>query len=107
MSIHNQTTDNRTANELDYTSSCAICFEKNINVETECGHLFHIKCLSTWLNRASTCPLCRAPIHRTGTTTITPEIRINAIRYISDYMLGRSQNTLILAYCIHLLLNQI
>jgi hypothetical protein len=27
-----------------------------------CGHLFHVHCLRSWLERQHTCPTCRAPI---------------------------------------------
>eukprot|EP00494_Astrolonche_serrata_P010053 UN10112 len=27
-----------------------------------CGHLFHVHCLRSWLQRQHTCPTCRAPI---------------------------------------------
>jgi hypothetical protein len=27
-----------------------------------CGHLFHVHCLRSWLERQQTCPTCRAPV---------------------------------------------
>lgn len=36
-----------------------------------CGHLFHMHCLRSWLERQHTCPTCRAPVvpPENGTTT--------------------------------------
>jgi len=42
---------------------CAICFsamDRQTAYATECKHTFHVKCLQLWVNRAPTCPLCRA-----------------------------------------------
>lgn len=36
-----------------------------------CGHLFHVHCLRSWLERQNTCPTCRALV-------ITPENRTSA-----------------------------
>jgi hypothetical protein len=39
---------------------CPICLESgevNRWVTTQCGHVFHVECISRW--NASTCPLCR------------------------------------------------
>ncbi|XP_026462091.1 E3 ubiquitin-protein ligase TRAIP-like [Ctenocephalides felis] len=42
---------------------CAICnelLESSVEIfVTPCGHVFHLKCLSQWLPRSSTCPECR------------------------------------------------
>ncbi|KAJ0025261.1 hypothetical protein Pint_08120 [Pistacia integerrima] len=42
---------------------CVICFEKFDNGEEitrlPCYHLFHGDCISKWLQRSITCPLCR------------------------------------------------
>lgn len=46
-------------------TTCSICFEI-INRTTvpniPCHHVFHIDCLSTWLQYQRNCPLCRLPI---------------------------------------------
>ncbi|XP_012253632.2 RING finger and transmembrane domain-containing protein 2 [Athalia rosae] len=54
---------------------CAICHEEYATpVRLRCKHIFCETCVSTWLDRESTCPLCRAPItddpvYRDGHTT--------------------------------------
>lgn len=42
-------------------SICHICLdalEKKKNVTLECEHLFHYKCIKTWLGYKKTCPVC-------------------------------------------------
>ena len=45
---------------------CAICREQFKDqpevpvVKTPCGHFFHKRCLTTWLNEKRICPECRA-----------------------------------------------
>jgi len=39
---------------------CGICHaEMNACVFTPCNHRFHVECLSKWLEKSSTCPMCR------------------------------------------------
>lgn len=38
---------------------CTICLEDACNVPLECGHVFHKKCINTWLEENDTCPNCR------------------------------------------------
>lgn len=44
--------------------SCAICLEGYQQGELlnrlRCGHFFHVRCLTGWMQRATQCPLCRA-----------------------------------------------
>ena len=44
---------------------CPICFEeipKSQEHKTTCGHIFHKKCISLWLNSKKSCPMCRNDI---------------------------------------------
>lgn len=48
---------------MDTHNECAICLgdciTKTIHL-TPCNHEFHHDCITKWLNKNSTCPLCRA-----------------------------------------------
>jgi hypothetical protein len=44
---------------------CPVCYEvitASESTRTPCGHVFHQSCMSTWLERATTCPSCRAVV---------------------------------------------
>ncbi|KAI3467283.1 hypothetical protein Pfo_023946 [Paulownia fortunei] len=42
-------------------STCIICREEmTVAKKLVCGHLFHVHCLRSWLERQNTCPTCRA-----------------------------------------------
>ena len=28
-------------------------------IKTNCNHVFHLTCLSKWVNQSKTCPICR------------------------------------------------
>ncbi|CAI5956348.1 unnamed protein product [Closterium sp. NIES-65] len=44
-------------------STCIICREEMTSAKKlPCGHLFHVHCLRSWLERQQTCPTCRAPL---------------------------------------------
>ncbi|XP_057334372.1 myb-like protein I [Microplitis mediator] len=49
--------------------SCVICWvrlQSNHNIiATDCGHIFHNKCLNDWIERSQTCPECRKDINST------------------------------------------
>ncbi|VAI73221.1 unnamed protein product [Triticum turgidum subsp. durum] len=53
-----------TPDELDAGDvTCIICREEMTTAKKLlCGHLFHVHCLRSWLQRQHTCPTCRAPI---------------------------------------------
>ena len=49
-------------------SSCAVCVEplkvgQRVSRWT-CGHMFHARCLHTWLRQADSCPNCRLTLRR-------------------------------------------
>ncbi|KAJ4951452.1 hypothetical protein NE237_028284 [Protea cynaroides] len=42
-------------------ATCIICREEMVTAKKLlCGHLFHVNCLRSWLERQHTCPTCRA-----------------------------------------------
>jgi len=42
-------------------ATCIICREEMATAKKLlCGHLFHVHCLRSWLERQNTCPTCRA-----------------------------------------------
>lgn len=49
------------------TATCSVC-QDSFEAEQEarkilhCGHLFHLECIDTWFEQASTCPTCRYDI---------------------------------------------
>ncbi|GJT38370.1 retrovirus-related pol polyprotein from transposon TNT 1-94 [Tanacetum coccineum] len=50
--------------EKEEIDTCAICYgeyeeSKKIG-KLQCGHLFHVDCLISWLSRKNSCPMCRA-----------------------------------------------
>ncbi|XP_023888285.1 ERAD-associated E3 ubiquitin-protein ligase HRD1B [Quercus suber] len=53
-------------------ATCIICREEMTTAKKLiCGHLFHVHCLRSWLERQHTCPTCRALVvpPENGTTT--------------------------------------
>ncbi|RVX01669.1 ERAD-associated E3 ubiquitin-protein ligase HRD1B [Vitis vinifera] len=62
-----------TPEELDASdATCIICREEMVTAKKLiCGHLFHMHCLRSWLERQHTCPTCRALVvpPENGTTT--------------------------------------
>ncbi|KAE9606494.1 putative transcription factor C2H2 family [Lupinus albus] len=50
-----------TPEELNADATCIICREEmTIAKKLICGHIFHVHCLRSWLERQHTCPTCRA-----------------------------------------------
>ncbi|KAL8210589.1 hypothetical protein R6Q57_005026 [Mikania cordata] len=52
------------AGDVNGGSGCSICLADYnpadfIRLLPECGHLFHCKCIDTWLKVHPTCPVCR------------------------------------------------
>ena len=49
--------------KLSKNETCVICLSSLDKINkirrTPCGHMFHTKCISTWLKKKSSCPYCR------------------------------------------------
>ena len=44
---------------------CSICIaphEPRGSVKLKCGHCYHLPCITRWLERANTCPVCRGNV---------------------------------------------
>ena len=45
------------------TEDCSICymkvFPKSMVLRLPCPHMFHIKCITAWLQKNPNCPMCR------------------------------------------------
>lgn len=59
---------------------CSVCLnefrdDENLKLLPKCSHAFHVPCIDTWLHSHKNCPVCRAPIVRTGSTEqASPEL---------------------------------
>lgn len=47
---------------------CDICWDQLDEIKevatTICGHIFHEKCINTWVKQSQSCPSCRSPIEK-------------------------------------------
>jgi hypothetical protein len=47
------------------SAACSICIASHArrgSVRLRCGHCYHRTCISQWLQRADTCPMCRTRV---------------------------------------------
>jgi len=62
---------------------CAICYQSMTKAKlTRCNHMFHNCCLTRWLHKQDTCPMCLEPLHKVDATSQTEEITINGQRLV-------------------------
>lgn len=69
-----------TQEERGAEETCIICrdtFDDDAR-KIDCGHIFHLTCLKSWLFQHSTCPTCRAPIHDNAQSQVE-EVDLNRI----------------------------
>ncbi|XP_062188225.1 NEP1-interacting protein-like 1 [Phragmites australis] len=50
------------------SSCCSVCLQdfgarQFVRVMPQCQHIFHVRCIDSWLLRHASCPLCRAGVH--------------------------------------------
>ncbi|KAL7096931.1 hypothetical protein ACP275_10G111300 [Erythranthe tilingii] len=67
---------------------CSVCLAKFEDVEIlrllpKCKHAFHIDCIDRWLEKHSTCPLCR---HRVTVDDLSQELPYSdSLRFLSEH----------------------
>jgi len=52
-------------------TTCSICTENSVTVQTHCKHNYCKECLTKWVSSHSTCPYCRDPIRKVYSITHT------------------------------------
>ena len=45
---------------------CEICFDQQMEIALACGHSFCDRCISDWVLRQTTCPMCRQEVKASG-----------------------------------------
>ena len=65
---------------------CAVCLSKFEDIEIlrllpKCKHAFHIDCIDQWLEKHSSCPLCRQKVNPEDQTILTYS---NSLRFLSN-----------------------
>ncbi|QCD92047.1 E3 ubiquitin-protein ligase ATL42-like [Vigna unguiculata] len=74
---------------------CAVCLSKFEDIEVlrllpKCKHAFHIDCIDHWLERHSSCPICRHKVNPEDHTTFTYS---NSLRRLANQSgLGEESN---------------
>jgi hypothetical protein len=56
--------------QVESEEICSVCLEGEnyVNCETNCSHHFHVDCLSRWISRNNSCPMCRGNINSINTS---------------------------------------
>ncbi|KAL5820070.1 hypothetical protein ACOSQ4_023912 [Xanthoceras sorbifolium] len=52
--------------KIETSTDCSICLESigvgEVVARLPCSHLYHTTCITRWLHKKPSCPLCRAPV---------------------------------------------
>ncbi|KAL8870410.1 MAG: hypothetical protein Q9174_003542 [Haloplaca sp. 1 TL-2023] len=76
----------------DQRMSCSICHSRYLvhpstenAVELPCKHVFGVECISEWLNRKNSCPICRKPVlHVAQATTRAQDRQARRRRWLQE-----------------------
>ncbi|KAI4351221.1 hypothetical protein L6164_005599 [Bauhinia variegata] len=67
------------------SSCCSICLADFTEVDElrmlpDCGHLYHLSCIDSWLKLHATCPICRnSPVRASRTSMPAAEVTIHIV----------------------------
>ncbi|NXJ02089.1 PJA2 ligase, partial [Psophia crepitans] len=73
-------TDDHYGQEQCCTICCSEYVKDEIITELPCHHLFHKPCITLWLQKSGTCPVCRHVLE-----PVFPEIASVPVSFLSDY----------------------
>ena len=87
-------------------NTCSICLETDTKEThtTNCGHVFHKSCISTWLKEKNSCPMCRKEqiimymIHSINRTKENTDYKIVQCYEVSEQELYLGETTFKCAY---------
>jgi hypothetical protein len=86
FSLLNTTTITNSNTTVDMCSICQTDFEGSdiVRFLNNCGHLFHLNCIDTWLSNHITCPTCRHNLTNNIRLNTSSEETENNEQYYSD-----------------------
>ncbi|XP_075596379.1 E3 ubiquitin-protein ligase Praja-2 isoform X3 [Balearica regulorum gibbericeps] len=73
-------TDDHDGQEQCCTICCSEYVKDEIITELPCHHLFHKPCITLWLQKSGTCPVCRHVLE-----PLLPETAAGPVSFLSDY----------------------
>ncbi|KAM7252266.1 hypothetical protein ACFE04_024149 [Oxalis oulophora] len=75
---YTKSSDGDQSNRIEECSICLEEFEQGCHCceLVECKHIYHSRCIDTWLNVDNHCPLCRHSVHGNHTYVSDPDIDI-------------------------------
>ncbi|KAH0449176.1 hypothetical protein IEQ34_022976 [Dendrobium chrysotoxum] len=74
-------------------TQCAICLgeyqdKEVLRVMPTCHHKFHLICIDVWLQKHSTCPICRLPLNKHEARLESPfasSLQVHGAEYTNDH----------------------
>jgi len=77
-------------------ATCIICREEMVAAKKlACGHIFHARCLQSWLKRQLSCPTCRAPVDVSPSAHRTAAAAAAAARAANPGAAGAAANAVV------------
>jgi hypothetical protein len=77
--------------------NCTVCFERqhvgDLAIKLKCGHCFHKGCVWPWLEKHSTCPVCRLELNTSSTNSMGRREEIMRKAHLKNIEQRRKQHT--------------
>ena len=82
------------AKQIQKKMECPVCYESleaRPTTTTPCCHVFHESCLSTWLQRGTTCPSCRTTLAEAPANPRAPPVGLDWFEERHQALVSRIQ----------------